>query len=1049
MSHPGFSPVPAQLDLPAMELRILERWAETDVFGRSLAQTKDGPVWVFYDGPPTANGKPGAHHVEPRVFKDLFPRFKTMKGHHVPRRGGWDCHGLPVELAVEKELGFSGKGDIEAYGVEEFNAKCRESVLRHVAEHEELSRRMGYWVDQVGAYRTMDPDYIESVWWSLQVIFDKGLLVEDHRVAPYCPRCGTALSDHEVAQGYAMVTDPSVYVRLPVTSGPLAERGADLLIWTTTPWTLVSNTAVAVHPEVTYALARAAGGELLVVAEGLVEKALGESAEVLERMSGRDLERTTYRRPFDLVEMPGEANYVALAEYVTTEDGTGLVHTAPAFGAEDLAVGRAYGLPVVNPITPKGEFEASVPMVGGRFFKDADETLTEDLRSRGLLWRAESYEHSYAHCWRCDTALINYAMPSWYIRTTAVKDRLLAENAKTDWHPLSIRDGRYGDWLDNNIDWSVSRNRYWGTPLPIWRCAGDEQHLTCVGSLAELSSYAGRDLADLDPHRPFVDEVTFDCPQCGALATRVPEVIDCWYDAGSMPFAQWGAPHRNLESQQREYPANFIAEAIDQTRGWFYTLMAIGTLVFDKSSYETVLCLGHIVDADGRKMSKHLGNILDPFELFATHGADPVRWLLLCVGNPWANRRVHAGAIDEVVRKVLLTYWNTVSFFTLYASVDGWSPEGGPAPTTEKPLIDRWLISELHRTVIEVDAALEDFDPTRAGRRLTEFVDDLSNWYVRRCRRRFWKGSQTEDGRHAFGTLHEALLILTKLLAPFVPFITEEVWGALGRPQSDSVHLTPWPVVDGALVDSALGEQMALVRRVVELGRATRAESGVKTRQPLGRALVAANGWAGLPAELRQQVADELNVESLADLSAEGELVDVVVKPNFRALGARFGKGTPAVAAAVGAADAGALARSLAETGSAAVDVDGVRHELTEADVVVTESPRSGWAVASEGGATVALDLTITPELRRAGLARDAVRAVQESRKTGGLDVTDRIELWWSADGDLAQALAEHGARVADEVLAVRFEAGPPPVDMGPHRDAELGLTWWLRQAGA
>ncbi|HVF20091.1 MAG TPA: isoleucine--tRNA ligase [Mycobacteriales bacterium] len=1053
MSHPGFSPVPAQLDLPAMELRILERWAETDVFGRSLAQTKDGPVWVFYDGPPTANGKPGAHHVEPRVFKDLFPRFKTMKGHHVPRRGGWDCHGLPVELAVEKELGFSGKGDIEAYGVEEFNARCRESVLRHVAEHEELSRRMGYWVDQVGAYRTMDPDYIESVWWSLQVIFDKGLLVEDHRVAPYCPRCGTALSDHEVAQGYAMVTDPSVYVRLPVTSGPLAERGADLLIWTTTPWTLVSNVAVAVHPEVTYVLVRAAGGELLVVAEALVEKAVGEGAEVLERMSGHDLERTTYQRPFGLVEMPGEANYVALADYVTTEDGTGLVHTAPAFGAEDLAVGRQYGLPVVNPITPKGEFAADVPMVGGRFFKDADKTLTEDLRSRGLLWRAESYEHSYAHCWRCDTPLINYAMPSWYIRTTAVKDRLLAENARTDWHPPSIRDGRYGDWLHNNIDWSVSRNRYWGTPLPIWRCAGGSDadaatHLTCVGSLAELSSYAGLDLADLDPHRPFVDEVTFDCPQCGALATRVPEVIDCWYDAGSMPFAQWGAPHRNLESQQREYPANFIAEAIDQTRGWFYTLMAIGTLVFDKSSYETVLCLGHIVDADGRKMSKHLGNILDPFELFAAHGADPVRWLLLCVGNPWANRRVHAGAIDEVVRKVLLTYWNTVSFLTLYASVDGWRPDSGVEPAGERPLIDRWLISELHRTVIEVDAALEDFDPTRAGRRLTEFVDDLSNWYVRRCRRRFWKGSQTGDGRHAFGTLYEALLVLTKLLAPFVPFITEEVWTALGQPQADSVHLTPWPVVDGSLVDPGLGEQMALVRRLVELGRATRAESGVKTRQPLGRALIGAPGWSSLPAELRQQVADELNVTALADLSAEGELVDVAVKPNFRALGARFGKGTPAVAAAIGAADATALAASLESTGSATVEVDGVPQQIGQDDVVVTESPRTGWAVASEGGATVALDLTVTPELRRAGLARDAVRAVQDTRKTSGLDVTDRIELWWSAEGDVGEAMVEHGSRVAEEVLAVRFEAGPPTVDMAPHHDEELGLTWWLRRAG-
>ena len=1048
MSHPGFTPVPAQLNLPAMEERILARWAETDVFGRSLAQTADAPVWVFYDGPPTANGKPGAHHVEPRVFKDLFPRFKTMKGHHVPRRSGWDCHGLPVELAVEKELGFSGKGDIEAYGVEAFNARCRESVLRHVEEHEALSRRMGYWVDHDNAYRTMDPAYIESVWWSLKVIFERGLLVQDHRVAPYCPRCGTALSDHEVAQGYETVTDPSVYVRLPITGGPLADRGADLLVWTTTPWTLVSNVAVAVHPDVTYALVRAAGGDLLVVAEALVDQAVGSGAEVLDRLPGHELARTTYRRPFDLVEMPGEANFVVLADYVTTDDGTGLVHTAPAFGAEDLAVGRANGLPVVNPITPKGEFLADVPLVGGLFFKDADQPLSDDLRERGLLWRAEEFEHSYPHCWRCHTPLINYAMPSWYIRTTAIKDQLLAENARTAWHPLRIRDGRYGDWLTNNVDWSLSRERYWGTPLPIWRCGSEARHLTCVGSLAELSRHAGRDLSELDPHRPFVDDVTFACPQCGTPATRVPEVIDAWYDSGAMPFAQWGAPHLNNDAQQREYPAQFIAEAIDQTRGWFYTLMAVGTLVFDRSSYETVLCLGHIVDADGRKMSKHLGNILDPFDLFATHGADPVRWLLLCVGNPWSNRRVHAGAIEEVVRKVLLTYWNTVSFFTLYASVDAWTPDAGTEPDGPRPPIDRWLISELHRTVAEVDAALEDFDATRAGRRLTEFIDDLSNWYVRRCRRRFWQGSKTEDGRHAFGTLYETLVVLTKLLAPFVPFITDEVWAALGAPQSDSVHLTPWPVADGALVDDGLREQMALVRRLVELGRATRAESGVKTRQPLGRALVAAPGWSTLPDDLRAQVAEELNVAELDDLGAAGDLVDYVVKPSFRALGARFGPATPAVAKAVGAADPATLARQLATDGVATVDVDGTATELTPSEVLVTEAPRSGWAVAAEAGVTVALDLTVTPELRRAGLARDVVRAVQESRKSSGLEVTDRIEVWWQADGDVAAALREHAARVADEVLALAFTEGPPPVGLGGHRDEDLALQWWLRAVG-
>ncbi|HVF06787.1 MAG TPA: isoleucine--tRNA ligase [Frankiaceae bacterium] len=1024
-----FEPAPAQLDLPALERRVLDRWEAGDVFGRSLAQTKDGPVWAFYDGPPTANGKPGIHHAEPRVFKDVFCRYRAMTGHYVPRRAGWDCHGLPVELAVEKELGFSGKQEIERYGIEAFNAKCRESVLRHVAEHQELSRRMGYWVDQVNAYRTMDPDYVDAVWWSLKVVFDKGLLVEDHRVAPYCPRCGTALSDHEVAQGYAMVEDPSVFVRFP-----LVDDDRTLLIWTTTPWTLVSNTAVAVHPDVTYVTARV-GDERLVVAESLVEKALGEGAVVEERFPGRDLERRRYRRPFDHVEIP-DAHYVTLATYVTTEDGTGLVHTAPAFGAEDLAVCREYGLPVVNPITGRGEFADTVPMVGGMFFKDADAPLTADLEARGLLWRSERYEHSYAHCWRCDTPLINYATPAWYIRTTAIKDRLLAENARTDWHPETIRDGRYGDWLVNNIDWSLSRSRYWGTPLPIWRCPDD--HLTCVGSRRELGELAGADYSELDPHRPFVDDVALPCRECGETARRVPEVIDCWYDAGSMPFAQWGAPHRNAETFEQQYPAKFIAEAIDQTRGWFYTLMAIGTLVFERSSYETVLCLGHIVDDDGRKMSKHLGNILEPFELFDRHGADPVRWLLLCVGTPWLNRRVGHAGIEEAVRKVLLTYWNTVSFFTLYASTADWAPGGDAGEPTA---MDRWLTSELHATVAEVTESLETFDTTRAGRRLTQFVDDLSNWYVRRGRRRFWKADPA-----ALATLHSTLLTLTQLMAPFVPFLTEEVWDRL-HGDGDSVHLTSWPVADPALVDETLSRQMALVRRLVELGRATRAESGVKTRQPLGRALVGAAGWADLPDELRAQVAEELNVLALDALDESAGLVDVSVKPNFRALGKRFGKDTPRIANAVTAADPAALAAGLA-AGSATVTVDGEDVALTAEDVVVTESPREGWAVSSEAGATVALDLKITPALRLAGLARDAVRVLQESRKATGLDVSDRIELWWEASGELADALEAHGGAVAEEVLAVAFTRGAPARDLAPHSDRDLGLTWWLRGAG-
>jgi isoleucyl-tRNA synthetase len=1047
--------LPAQVDLPALERAVLERWERERVFERSLAQTADGEPWVFYEGPPTANGKPGTHHVEARVFKDLFPRFQTMRGRHVPRRAGWDCHGLPVELAVEKELGFAGKGDIEAYGVAAFNAKCRESVLRHVDEFERMTRRMGYWVDMAQAYRTMDASYIQSVWWSLKQIAEAGLLVEDHRVAPYCPRCGTALSDHEVAQGYQTVVDPSVYVRFPVTSGPLAELGAALLVWTTTPWTLVSNTAVAVHPAVEYVAARRplarGGNEVLVVAEPLLS-VLGEDVEVVDRFPGSNLEHTTYARPFDLVAFPSEGNgpgahFVAVAEYVTTESGTGLVHQSPAFGADDMAVARRYGLPVVNPVRPDGTFRDDLPLVGGQFFKAADKALVADLDERGLLLRETPYEHSYPHCWRCDTALLYYALPSWYIRTTAIKDRLIEENEKTDWHPATIKHGRYGDWLDNNIDWALSRNRYWGTPLPVWRCTADASHWRAVGSLAELSELSGSDVSALDPHRPYVDDVVLPCQTCGAESRRVPEVIDGWYDSGAMPFAQVGYPWSGVEPA---YPAQFICEAIDQTRGWFYTLMAVGTLVFDRSSYETVLCLGHILDGEGRKMSKHLGNVLDPFELFERHGADALRWYMLCGGSPWSARRVGHEQVEEVVRKVLLTYWNTAAFHTLYAGVNSWSPDDSARPPAERPLLDRWALSQVHATAAEVTDALEHFDSLRAGRRLSACIDDLSNWYVRTSRRRFWDGDAD-----ALATLHECLRVVTLLMAPFTPFVTDEVWGnvfagAQGAP--DSVHLGAWPAADAGAVDAQLTAQVALVRRLVDLGRQARAESKVKTRQPLGRALVSAPGWQELPAELRALVSAELNVVALEPLSGAGDLVDVSAKANFRALGKRFGKGVQAVAAAVAAADAAQLAAALRE-GTASVEVDGAPVSLSADEVIVTETPRTGWAVATEAGETVALDLEITPELRRAGLVRDAVRLVQDARKTSGLDVSDRIELWWEPTGsgpvELPAALAEGSARLGEEVLAVTVEPGPPTADLAVHVDDELGLRFWLRSAGA
>ncbi|RNL64992.1 isoleucine--tRNA ligase [Nocardioides marmoriginsengisoli] len=1041
-SSSGYRPVPPQVDLPALERDVLALWKEQQTFDKSVELTRDGEPWTFFEGPPTANGMPGTHHIEARVFKDLFPRFHTMRGRYVVRKGGWDCHGLPVELAVEKELGFSGKGDIEAFGVAEFNERCRESVQRHVGAFEQMTERMGYWVDTENPYRTMDSAYIESVWWALQQIHTKGLLVEDYRVAPYCPRCGTGLSDHELAQGYETVTDPSVYVRFPLTSGPW--EGADLLVWTTTPWTLVSNTAVAVNPTVDYVLAEHQG-KRVVVARPLLDAVLGDEHSEVASVAGAEMERWSYQRPFELVAFPEgtESHFVVLADYVTTEDGTGLVHQSPAFGADDMAVCKAYGLPVVNPVKPDGHFADDVPLVGGQFFRHANADLTADLEQRDLLFKHVPYEHSYPHCWRCHTALLYYAQPSWYVRTTAVKDALLRENEQTNWFPETIKEGRYGDWLNNNIDWALSRSRYWGTPLPIWRCTAG--HQTCVGSLAELSELTGTDQSGLDPHRPFIDEVTFGCPaeNCAEVATRVPEVIDAWFDSGSMPFAQWGYPHveGSKEKFEAAYPADFICEAIDQTRGWFYTLMAVGTTVFDRSSYKNVLCLGHILAEDGRKMSKHLGNILEPIPLMEEHGADAVRWFMACGGSPWSARRVGHTTIQETVRKVLLTYWNTVAFQVLYAGTSDWAP-GSPAPAVAKrSVMDRWALSEAHLLAREVTAALDAFDTQRAGSLLSAYVDDLSNWYVRRSRRRFWNGDPA-----ALATLHECLYVVTLLMAPLTPFITERVWQDVFRSTSaelpESVHLAAWPEVDGSLVDEGLGAQMSIARRLVELGRAARADAKVRTRQPLRRALVGTSAYEQLSDELRAEIADELNLGGIEPISAAGaDLVDHSAKGNFRALGRRFAKETPRVAAAIADADPTVLAAALAADGRATVLLDGQEVEVLADEVIVSERPREGWAVANEQGETVALDLELTDELRRAGLARDIIRMIQEARKNSGFDVSDRIALTWSASDATAAAFAEHSGLIADEVLAASMAESDSPADL-EFSDDEVGFAF-------
>ena len=1010
-------PVPAQIDLPAMERSILDFWREHRIFEASTNAREGGQPWTFYEGPPTANGMPGTHHIEARVFKDVFPRYQTMKGKYVTRKAGWDCHGLPVEIAVEKELGFSGKGDIEKYGIAAFNDKCRDSVTRHVDAFTTMTNRMGFWVDFDQAYWTMAPEYVESVWWSLKEIWKKGLLVQDHRVAPYCPRCGTGLSDHELAQGYETVTDPSVYVRFPVTSGELADLGAALLVWTTTPWTLVSNTAIAVNPDVDYVVVEVLveeNREVLVVAEPLISALSGE-VKILKTIKGKDLERVTYKRPLDLIDIP-DAHFVVLANYVTTEDGTGLVHQSPAFGADDLAVCRAYGLPVVNPIAPNGTFLSEVPLVGGLFFKDADKVLVKELKSRGVLYKHQPYEHPYPHCWRCHTALIYYAQPSWYIRTTSIKDELIRENNQTNWHPETIKTGRYGDWLNNNIDWALSRNRYWGTPLPIWRC--EEKHEVCVDSLKELGELAGKELSNLDPHRPFVDDITFPCATCKKEMVRVPEVIDCWYDSGAMPFAQWGYPHKpgSVEKFKAAYPADFICEAIDQTRGWFYTLMTIGTLVFDKSSYKSVLCLGHILDKDGRKMSKHLGNVIEPISLMDQHGADAVRWYMLAAGSPWSARRVGHDAISDVVRKTLLTYWNTISFHTLYAQSSNFDISQIP-PVKDRSMMDHWILSELNSLIAEVDLAYSEFDSQTAGKALARFIDDLSNWYVRRSRRRFWDGDLA-----ALGTLHECLVTLTQLLSPMVPFITEHVWQEVVKPANsnaaDSVHLTDFPIADKALINLELNTQVAMTRRVVELGRAARAESAIKIRQPLQRALISAPGWAKLPVDMREQIADELNVLDLADIAdADGDLVNISVKANFKSLGAKYGKEVQEISKAIAAVDATTLVKTLRANATTKV----ANWEIELGDLVVTEVPKSGWMVASHEGESVALDLALSQTLIDAGNVREVIRYIQERRKGDGFEISDRIKVRWNADAAIVAAINQSASHISDEVLALEF----------------------------
>jgi isoleucyl-tRNA synthetase len=1052
----NFRPVDPKQSFPELEERILERWRERDVFHRSLRQREAAPLWGFYEGPPTANGRPGSHHVLSRVFKDIYPRYRTMTGHHVPRKAGWDCHGLPVELEIERELGISSKEEIEAYGIAEFNQRCRESVFRYVEEWNRLTERIGFWLDLDDPYVTLTNEYIESVWWALRRMWDDGRLYEGHKVVPYCPRCGTALSSHEVALGYHDVEDPSVYVKLPIRKVPPTDQipesplepGDQLLVWTTTPWTLISNAAVAAGSEIEYVRAQVLGGgddsrigaaggdEVFVLARDRVEHVLGEDVEILSHFPGEALAGTAYEPPFTYITDYGPRGHtVLLGDFVSTEEGTGLVHTAIAFGEDDFRLGEQYGVTLQNPVDPRGRFDERITDFAGRFVKEADPDIVKALEERGRLLRAETYLHAYPHCWRCDTPLLYYAKSSWYVKTTEVRDRLLAANEEIGWHPEHIKHGRFGKWLEGNVDWALSRDRYWGTPLPIWGCdQRDCDERFCAGSIAELRE-KGAQVPD-DLHRPYIDQASFACERegCDGMMRRVESVIDAWFDSGSMPWAQHHYPFENRELFEQRFPADFICEAIDQTRGWFYTLLAEAVLLFDNSSYRNVVCLGLILDTEGQKMSKSRGNVVEPWDVIERHGADAFRWYYFVSQQPWAGYRFSVDTVGEAVRQFLLTLWNTYSFWVLYANTEGMEPaalaevwSSGRRGDGAGGELDRWALSRLQRTVATVREHMDAFDCTAAGRAVGEYSDELSNWYVRLSRRRFWDGDET-----SFATLRHCLLTVTKLLAPFTPFLADEIYTNLAAGAGedfgavpDSVHLCDFPEVESEMIDEQLEAGMDAVRRTVELGRAARAQAKLKLRQPLRKAVVVASDAERAAIErLAGVVASELNVKQLDFVHSEAELVSYRVRPNYRSLGPRFGKNMPQVAAAVEALDARRVADQLEAGAEVGIAIDGKEHTLTADDINLVMEPLEGYQVEAEAGHAVALELELDDRLRREGLAREVVRAVQEVRKQAGLEVSDRISLELGGDDELIAAAREHESYIAGETLATSVGYG-------------------------
>ena len=1067
-----YQPLPPDRPADDVERELLARWEEEDLFARALEARSGAPNFVFFEGPPTANGRPGIHHVFSRTIKDLFCRYRAMKGYRVARKAGWDTHGLPVEIEVEKQLGISVKQQIEALGVAEFNRLCRESVFKYRSDWEKLSARMGYWLDYEHPYVTFHNDYVESVWWALKTLFDKSLLYRGHKILPYCSRCGTALSSHELSLGYRQDEDPSIYVALDLVEEPSGRDatlhptvGRRILVWTTTPWTLVSNTALAVRPGLDYVeLVRREEGKdqrTLILAESRVRAVLGEDYEnrweLVRRVTGADLVGRRYTRPFDWVEFPpeGEHEIIVGEDFVSADDGTGVVHMSPAFGADDYAAGKRHNLAFIQPVGLRGEFPSSMPLVGGLFVKDADDLLIEELKRRGVLWKASRISHQYPHCWRCGTPLIYYARTSWFVRTTAYRDAMMARNARVDWHPPSVGEGRFGEWLSGNIDWTISRDRYWGTPLPVWICDRDASHVECIGSFADLSARSGERLtAEFDPHKPNVDRYTWRCASagCGGTMRRAPEVIDTWFDSGSMSFAQWHYPFENRDKIADQFPADFIAEGVDQTRGWFYSLLAIATGLGDAlpnnagpsggtnavtevaSPYRAVVVNDQVLDAEGKKMSKSVGNVVDPWVVMSRHGADAARLFFVASSAVWVERKFDEKILAEQAGRFLRTLKNVYSgIFAQYANF-GWSQSEADPPLEARPALDRWMISRLARLEHAVDAALGAYDATAASRAIIEFVDDdVANWYVRRSRERFY-GVESDDNRAAFATLHEVLVSVCRLLAPIAPFASDWIHREL---TGESVHLAPF-VTSRPPVASDLDAPMSAVRTLARLGRAAREEAGIKVRRPLARMVCVAPGVTEsslLP--LVPLLAAELNVKRVDFATSADELVTLHPKPEFRALGKKFGKHTPLAAAAVSQLTSEQL-RAFERGEPLVISVEGQSHSLELDDVTIIRRA-SGELVVQEGaGFFAAIDPAVTSELELEGYARELVSRVQRMRKEAAFAVSDRITLTIGGGSDVHAVVRAHRAWIADETLATDLvlvdhpETGGSPDGMTP-----------------